>query len=179
MDSMILQVFTPEDLAAVEGHLKDLNQISSIEDVLSGVCDCSFLYFYRDLFPEFIESLYQANLNSAFSRIQLVLSALSDPERIIKHVQHLEKDETSGLTACFEGYQKYVLGVMKEEYIDPICEIIEVDLRYVIRTGISHEFVLSVCSLSYIEPSVSLLKSSLTHTRTTSMMQIGGAFKKC
>ena len=131
MDSIILDTFTTDDLLAVEGHLKDLNDVSSIEESLNQVCDCCFLYFYRDHFPSFVEKLYQTSLNSAFGHTQLVLTAMSDPERILKHVNHLERDESTGLTSCFTDYKDFVLKVLKKEYIEPICEMIEIDLRCV------------------------------------------------
>jgi len=129
MDTMILEVFSTDDLLAVEGYLKDLSQISSIEETLKQVCDCSFLYFYRDLFPECVSRLYQSNLNSAVSHTQLVLTAFSDPERILKQVRHIDRDVQTGVTPCFIGYRNFVLSHLKEEYVGPICQMIETDLR--------------------------------------------------
>mmetsp|Transcript_20449 Transcript_20449/g.44383 ORF Transcript_20449/g.44383 Transcript_20449/m.44383 type:complete len:1312 (+) Transcript_20449:63-3998(+) len=129
MDTMILEVFTTNDLLAVEGHLKDLSQVSSVEETLNQVCDCSFLYFYRDLFPQFVNALYETSLNSAVIHTQLVLSAFSDPERILQHVRHLERDPLGGVPTCVTGYRNIVLNVLKEEYAGPICELIETDLR--------------------------------------------------
>ena len=131
MDTMILEVFTTDDLLTVEGHLKDLSQVASIEETLNQVCDCSFLYFYRDLFPECVNRLYHTNLNSAVSHTQLVMAAFSDPERILKHVRHLDCDPQSGVTPCVTGYRNFVLSHLKEEYVGPICEMIETDLRCV------------------------------------------------
>lgn len=130
-DSMIFEVFSTDDLLAVEGHLNDLTQIASIEETLHQLCDCSFLYFYRDLVPDFVSVLYRSSLNSAAPRGQLVLSALSDPERILKHVRHLERDASSGVTPCFVAYRNFVLSAWREGYAQPVCELIETDLRYV------------------------------------------------
>ena len=113
MDPMIMEVFTPEDLLEVEEHLRDLTDLATIDDSIYQACDCSFLYFYRDLFPSFLGALYDTSMNSDLGRVQLVLSAMSDPERIIKDVQHLERDQSSGLTSCYTGYQNYLLSVVK------------------------------------------------------------------
>ena len=132
MDTMILEVFSTDDLLAVERHLKDLSQIASIEETLYQVCNCSYLFFHRDLLPGFVNSLYERNLNSAVGgHMQLVLSAFSDGERILKHVRHLEDDSLTGTNPCFTSYQNFMLGVMKEGYVGRICEEIETDLRYV------------------------------------------------
>lgn len=133
MDTMILEVFSTDDLLAVERHLKDLSQIASIEETLYQVCNCSYLFFHRDLLPGFVNSLYERNLNSAVGgHMQLVLSAFSDGERILKHVRHLEDDSLTGTNPCFTSYQNFMLGVMQEEYVGRICEEIETDLRYVL-----------------------------------------------
>ena len=42
-------------------------------------CDCSFLYFHKALFAPLIRHSLHSSSHSAFSRIQLILSALSDP----------------------------------------------------------------------------------------------------
>mmetsp|Transcript_21613 Transcript_21613/g.52202 ORF Transcript_21613/g.52202 Transcript_21613/m.52202 type:complete len:1326 (+) Transcript_21613:117-4094(+) len=135
MDTMILEVFTTNDLLAVEGHLKDLSKISSIEDTLNKACDCSFLYFYRDMFPQSMRTLYQTSVNSALIRSQLVLSAFSDPEKMLKHVRHLERDPVSGINPCLAGYRSFILNVLKEEYSEPIGKLIETDLRLVASGG--------------------------------------------
>ena len=130
MDTMILEVFTTEDLRAVEGDLSNLSQIASIEETLNQVCDCSFLYFYRDLIPVFVNHLYETNLKSSLLHDQSILSALSDPEQLLKQVRHLERDIATGVTPCLTGYQNFVRNVLKEEYAAPICEMIETNLRY-------------------------------------------------
>lgn len=130
MDTMILEVFSTDDLFMVEGYLEDLAQIASIEETLAQVCDCSFLYFYRDFFPACVTSLYQTNSNSAMSHTQLVMAAFSDPERILKQVRHLNRDQ-NGVSPCFVGFRKFVLSTLKEEYVRPICEMVETDLRLV------------------------------------------------
>jgi len=130
MDTMILEVFTTDDLRAVEGYLSNLSQIASIDETLNQICDCSFLYFYRDLIPVFVNNLYETNLKSSLLHDQSILSALSDPETLLKQVRHLERDTVTGLTPCLTGYQNFVQNVLKEEYAAPICEVIETNLRY-------------------------------------------------
>ena len=129
MEPIITEVFSDKDFLAVDGYIKDLSQVASIEETLLQVCDCSFLYFYRDLFPQFVSSLYRTNLVSPISHTQLVLSAFSDPERILVYVNHLERNPLSGLTACLSAYQNFVLRVLKEEFVEPLCQLIETDLR--------------------------------------------------
>lgn len=127
---MILEeVISTDDLLLVEGYLKDLNHFSAIEETLDQACDCSFLYFYRDLFPSFVRSLHTANRESAFNHTQTVLSALSDPERILVRARHLNHDASSGL-ASVTNYQSFVSRIIREEYVQPISELVEAELRY-------------------------------------------------
>lgn len=129
MEPIILEVFSDKDFLAVDGYIKDLSQVASIEETLLQVCDCSFLYFYRDMFPQFVSSLYHKNLVTPMSHIQLVLSAFSDPERILVHINHLERNPLSGMSNCHSAYQNFVLRVLTEEFVEPLCQLIETDLR--------------------------------------------------
>jgi hypothetical protein len=123
MDSMVLERFAADDLMAVEGHLKDLNEIASVEDILFKVCDCSFIYFHQDLYPSFFDYLYETSLNSSVDHAHQVLSALSDPERIFRHVKHVQSD------VFLTDYQSNLLHFIHEKIVDPIREVIEFNLR--------------------------------------------------
>jgi len=78
----------------------------------------------------FVNNLYETNLKSSLLHDQSILSALSDPETLLKQVRHLEHDTVTGLTPCLIGYQNFIRNVLKEEYAAPICEMIETNLRY-------------------------------------------------
>ena len=131
LEPMILdRVISTEDLLAVESYLKDLNQFAAIEETLHQVCDCSFLYFYLDLLPFFVRSLYKSSQGSSLTHTQAVLSALSDPERILNCALHLDK-ESFGMSPSFLSYQSYVNKIIQAEYVEPTCELIETDLRCV------------------------------------------------
>lgn len=132
LDPMILEnVISTDDLHDVESYLKDLNHFAAIEETLYHECDCSFLYFYRDLFPAFVQSLYKSSQGSALTHTQSVFSALSDPERILVRMRHLDRNESVGLTPSASNYHTFVTKIIHEEYIEPICELIETDLRCV------------------------------------------------
>ena len=75
--------------------------------------------------------MHRPEIFALCGQMQLVLSAFSDGERVLKHVRHLEDDSLTGTNPCFTSYQNFMLGVMKEGYVGRICEEIETDLRYV------------------------------------------------
>lgn len=150
LDPMILNgVVSTEDLLAVESYLKDLNHFAAIEETLYHECDCSFLYFYRDLFPTFVQSLFKSSQGSALTHTQSVFSALSDSERILIRVRHLDRDESNGLTPSFCSYQNFVYKILREEYIEPICELIEADLRCVSVCTVFH-FSCAYCVIAML-----------------------------
>ena len=129
MDSVVLRTLPTDDLMAVEGHLKDLNEVSSIEEIQQKVCDCSFFYFYRDLYPKFFDYLYETSVNSFFGHTHLVMSALSDPERILKHVKHIKSDGVNGSMEHKTAYQFYLFGLIREKLVTPVCEVVEFNMR--------------------------------------------------
>jgi hypothetical protein len=145
LDPILEDVISTDDLLAVESYLKDLSHFAAIEDTLHQVCDCSFLYFYRDLFPAFVQSLYKSSQGSALSHTQAVLSALSDPERILSRVRHLDRNP-SGLTPSFCSYQSFLSNILHEEYVQPISELIETDLRCVCLHF--HSLLFPLCHLN-------------------------------
>lgn len=121
---MKLTEFTTDGIAAIEGYMKDLNEIASIEDVLVKVCDCSFIYFYRDLYPFFFERMYERSLNSPVGHMHLIISALCEPAyNMVRYVKHVDS------RTCLAAYQSYILDLIREEIIVPACEVIESNLR--------------------------------------------------
>ena len=160
---MILEeVISTDDLLLVEGYLKDLNHFAAIEESLDQACDCSFLYFYRDLFPSFVRSLHTANRESAFNHTQTVLSALSDPERILVRARHLNHDVSSGL-ASVTSYQSFVSRIIREEYVQPISELIEAELRY----DFSFSMLSQLCHMHIFTNNYELLYTDSLYTPRT------------
>lgn len=122
MDSEVLGRFA-NDIMTVEGHLNDLNEISSIEEILLKVCDCSFVYFHQDIFPVIFDYLFDTSLDSSSGSIHSVLSALSDPERMLKHVKHVDN------ASCLEVYRSLLLEYVWDKLVAPTCELVEFNLR--------------------------------------------------
>lgn len=125
MDLTALGRFANDDMMAVDGHLNDLYEISSVEEILRKACDCSFLYFYRDIYPGIFGHMYET-CNSSIGYIPLVLSSLSDPEQILRHVKHINSSD------CVADYQSSLLRYTRERLVTPICEAIEANLRCVL-----------------------------------------------
>ena len=123
LDSMVLERFAANDLSAVEGNLRDLNEIAEIDEILYKACDCSFLYFYRDLYPSFFDHIYETSLSSSVGHTNLVISALSDADRILSQVKHVGGD------AFLDDHQSYILHLVENRIVVPTCELIEFNLR--------------------------------------------------
>ena len=123
LDSMVLERLAANDLSAVEGNLRDLNEIAEIDEILYKACDCSFLYFYRDLYPSFFDHIYETSLSSSVGHTNLVISALSDADRILSQVKHVGGD------AFLDDHQSYILHLVENRIVVPTCELIEFNLR--------------------------------------------------
>ena len=123
LDSMVLERFATYDLSAVEGNLRDLNEIAAVEEILHKACDCSFLYFYLDLYPSFFDHLYETSLSSSVCHTNFVISALSDSERILSQVKHIDSD------TFVEDHQSHILHLVNSRIVVPACEVIEFNLR--------------------------------------------------
>jgi len=89
---------------------------------LREACDCTFLYWSRELLPAFVGEIWDDNQRAP--RLPYVLSAFSDCKALLSAAQH-EADHSVFRAA----YAKYVEDTVAEELITPLCAAIENDLR--------------------------------------------------
>ena len=112
--------------------LVDLGLLSDMDDVIRRSCDCSFLYFQRELFVSAVKELCSASRGGLCSelggtRLQLLLSAFSDPgkEMLLCSSSSLVRVDMP----YFKAYQKFLRDVLHKLVIMPLCEKIETELR--------------------------------------------------
>lgn len=117
MDSTLWKEHT-DDMIAIKGYLRDLNEMSSLDETVKNVCDCSFLYFYRDIMYPNVFSL-----KPSVGHAHLVIAALSDPEQMLKHVKHTDYE------SCLADYQSFIVQCIREKQLAPLCASIELNLR--------------------------------------------------
>lgn len=116
--------FQFESLNKANHLLEELSLLSDIDNMLRQSCNLSFLYFHKEIFKDFARLFYQ---NSGGTRsFQLVCSAFSDAEDELLLLSPPERRD--GFQSS-QDYQNLMLGVIQEEIIVPICQIIDAELR--------------------------------------------------
>ena len=126
-----------DDAATVHTLLKRLHFIVDFNTQIQKACDCSFLYFHKELLSSFLQTIlwnnnYKQHLSGADFSFQLFLSAFSiDPERrLLKCTPHIDhNDYYGGVNAYIKSYQLYVQDVIQKDILDRVCQDIEIDLR--------------------------------------------------
>ena len=119
------------DVNGINSKFRRLAALSTLDDCIQQACDCSFLYFNQELFPVFLDDLLQQGDAVGIPRLQLTISAFSDPERhLLKCTPHLETKQGPAFNSYVEAYQSFLMDEnLKEKMIQPICIEIENDLR--------------------------------------------------
>ena len=98
-------------------------------------CDCSFLYFHKVLFAPLIRHSLHSGSNSAFSKLQLIFSALSDPINNILATSTYLKVLCDNQSIYVDQYRSYLIqDVMLQEIVLPLVESVESVLRHRIHT---------------------------------------------
>ena len=100
-----------------------LRLISDLNDNMKEAFDCSFLYFYKGLLPTLLNHMYKSSLKLESPRLQLILSAFSDPCQLLSP-KYLESQNE------VEQYSSFVIDeTLHSTLLVPICESIENNLR--------------------------------------------------
>ena len=129
--------------ADVTRQLRTLSLVSSWQTLAYKLCDCSFLYFSRDMLPEFLKGIVRKDPQHA-GRLQLVCSAFTDASRILALAEHFEgKGGGGGGGGDGGGEQANVFVSSLEDWIEkqvdecvvaPLCTEVERRLRLTVHT---------------------------------------------
>ncbi|OQR85262.1 hypothetical protein ACHHYP_12029 [Achlya hypogyna] len=103
-------------------HLWKMHVLSDFQRKIRTACDCSFLYWSRELLHLFVQDIY--SMPEQASRLQYVIGGFLDAMKALQGAQH--EVDTAGYV---EAYAAFVKGVVEEELVAPLCMDIENDLR--------------------------------------------------
>uniref|UniRef100_H2ZRK5 WASH complex subunit 4 n=1 Tax=Latimeria chalumnae TaxID=7897 RepID=H2ZRK5_LATCH len=117
-----MKTFKDEELLPLQVVLKKLDLISELRERVRTLCDCSFLYWHRAVFPIYLDDVYDSAVDAA--RIHYMFSALRDCVLGMMYSKHLESPEL-----LLECYDKETMEMFKEHLLDKLCKEIEKDLR--------------------------------------------------
>jgi len=116
--------FQVESLNKASTLLEELNILSDVDRVTRESCNLSLLYFHSGIFSDFARQFYQ---NCVATRsFQLVCSAFSDADDELLLLSPPERRD--GLQSA-QDYRNLMLGVIQEEIIVPICQVIDAEFR--------------------------------------------------
>ena len=86
-------------------------------------CDCSFIYWYKDILPNCFKIYFKRQVS--IHRLYFFCLAISDTPRILKNVKHLNNN-----TLLLKSFNEYSLKLLTEEVFLKYARELENDLRY-------------------------------------------------
>ncbi len=113
-----------ETMNSIDVLLNQLKLFSDIDDNVTEGCDCSFLYFNKEVYPVLIKYLYSRTEHLECERIQLVMSAFSDASSMLRTSSYFDSSH------YLKQYREFVIqDVFNREFLLPLCIEIESSLR--------------------------------------------------
>ena len=123
------------DREGCESLLRELNLLSDLDESIDEFCNCSFLYFHRDIFPLLTKHIYQSSQQSELSGLQLVMMAFSDPGHCFLASSRYSEPSGSATFHYMENYKYFLIEkVLYKEIIYPVCQDIENVIRLQVYT---------------------------------------------
>jgi len=113
-----------EDLQMDLWRLEVLSKFSS---EVKQICDTSFLYWYTDLFPNFLDSLYSTTHDFKF--IKYFCVAISETDYPLLHVRYLEDN-----TLLIKKYRENIRNLFEEKIGMRLSREIDNELRMLIHS---------------------------------------------
>ncbi len=104
--------------------MNQLKVLSEIDVNVTQSCDCSFLYFHKDLYPVMVNNLYKKTEYLEAARMQLLMNAFSDPIKILRTASYFDPE------SYVKQYRQYLIEkILYREFLVPLCFEIETSLR--------------------------------------------------
>ncbi|EGC29177.1 hypothetical protein DICPUDRAFT_43212 [Dictyostelium purpureum] len=122
-----------QEIEELRLHIKRLEFISDLGSIIKSSCDCSILFWSRDLFPTYLQFLYQ-NPSQAKS-LQYTLTGLKDVVNILEKAIHVD----SPYTQLIEIYRNEMEDMIDRQIIQPLGKDVETDLRLHIHAFLNIE----------------------------------------
>lgn len=117
-----------------------LDMLAEWQNRVRSVCDCSFLYWNRELLPSLLQSVYRRPEEAG--RLPYLVAGFGDADNLLQSARNVPLDlfggsGMEGLAAPTEDlvseYRKFVLASIDEEVVRPTCTAIETDLRLAVH----------------------------------------------
>ncbi|EJD75121.1 WASH complex subunit 7 [Loa loa] len=113
------KIFRGSDAEKVDELLVRLETLSSLGNIVSRTCNCSFLFWHRS----FIAAYFSAIIENNNSRPEFFFDAINDIETI------LGSDENEFDIKIKESVREELYELYEKLYLKKLCETVETDLR--------------------------------------------------
>lgn len=125
------QIMSQTQLEDVSLLLWKLKLIRLLSNEIFQSSDCSFIYFFKDLYEAFFKVITSSSVGSSIDRIYFLSFAISDTERILGYIEHLSIEEK-------EMFVNEYKSNTKKELIDTVflkyAKDLESNLKYHIHS---------------------------------------------
>eukprot|EP01065_Artemidia_motanka_P051556 TRINITY_DN9120_c0_g3_i1.p1 TRINITY_DN9120_c0_g3~~TRINITY_DN9120_c0_g3_i1.p1 ORF type:complete len:1203 (+),score=491.48 TRINITY_DN9120_c0_g3_i1:93-3701(+) len=115
----------PEQFDLMRQHLRRLEIVSNWQHLVREGCDCSFLYWFREIITPYFESVFKDPPTA--SSVRYMFSAFHDCSRVLLNVHHLEDKK-----ALFNGF----VNEIKERFHDTVVKPLSLDIENSLRLSI-------------------------------------------
>ncbi|EAL65754.1 hypothetical protein DDB_G0283355 [Dictyostelium discoideum AX4] len=126
-------ILKENDIEELRLHIKRLEFISDIGKIVKASCDCSILFWSRDLFPTYLQFLYQ-NPSQATS-LQYTLTGLKDVVSVLDKAIHVDNAKQR----LIDVYRNEMEEMIDKNIIQPLGKDVETDLRLHIHAFLNIE----------------------------------------
>jgi len=110
-----------EEIEEIKRELTYLDSICDVQDQLANACDSSFIYWSRNLLPNYFAYIYQHPQQA--HRLHYIFAALRDLVLVFN-----KSIDTDGKN-LIETFKKDIVDAIEQNITKPLCRDIETDLR--------------------------------------------------
>ena len=123
--------FSTNDVQTFTKLLHDLSFLSNIDEEITKSCDCSFLYFRKDIISLLVKQQWTNHNEGGSTQLQLLASAFSDPARsLLRSSPYVDNTTGRKMDPLYlKLYRNFLIYTLNVEIILPVCSAIENDLR--------------------------------------------------
>ncbi|CAB3987009.1 WASH complex subunit 4-like, partial [Paramuricea clavata] len=116
-----LKTFKEDELSNLTMVMKKLETICGLRNKMREVCDCSFLYWHRVIFPIYLDDIVEKVTDA--QRVHYMFGALRDCVLPLKQSRHDPPE------VMLDAFNQEISKQFDEHFLAPVCRQIETDLR--------------------------------------------------
>jgi WASH complex subunit 7 len=116
-----INILKESDIEELRVQLRRLDLICDLQDSIKEACDCSFLFWSKEMIPPYFSYIYQHPAQA--QRLHYILAATRDIIPLFTRAVHVDPK------VLIDGYKVELEDALKNQILVPLCRDIETDLR--------------------------------------------------